>query len=97
MDHDAPDAEVDLLAIVDGEAIMCEVKSSWRSLRTCHIEDFIALAIKLRPDIAILAVMEEGERHTAQLALAKAELLAMGIKYELLTPKHYKVEGDPYL
>ena len=36
-DHDAPDAEVDLLAIVDGEAIMCEVKSSWRSLWTRHI------------------------------------------------------------
>src|ERR1700730_1717542 len=32
-----PDAEADLLLILDGKAVLCEVKSSWRVLRPAHI------------------------------------------------------------
>jgi hypothetical protein len=54
----SPDAEADLLVILDGQAMLCEVKSSWHGLRPAHIADFVALAPRLRPDIALLAVME---------------------------------------
>ncbi|MBK7464651.1 MAG: hypothetical protein IPJ50_19405 [Betaproteobacteria bacterium] len=96
-DYDNPDAEADLLAIVDGESILCEVKSAWRSLRTVHVEDFVGLAKRLRPDRAILAVMEEGKRLDDEIRNAEGALKADGIKFELLTPAAYRVDGDPFL
>jgi hypothetical protein len=52
--------EADLLVLLDGKALVCEVKSSWRALRTSDISDFVALASRLRPDCALLGVMEAG-------------------------------------
>ena len=97
--YDDPDAEADLLALVDGMAVLCEVKSAWRSLRPVHIDNLVALATRLRPDIAILAVMEEGKgtNPTAKLEEARTHLAAQGIKFELLTPAEYKVDDEPYL
>ena len=57
---DRSDGEADLLALVDGEAILCEIKSSWRNLRNVHIQDFVAKAKRLRPDKGLVAVMEKG-------------------------------------
>lgn len=91
------DAEADLLVLLDGQAMLCEVKSSWRSLRLLDIEKFITLARRLRPDIALLAIMEVGPGPTDQLAGALKQLSDEGIKFELLTPSAYEVEDDPYL
>jgi hypothetical protein len=90
-----PDAEADLLVLLDGQATLCEIKSSWRSLRTAHIDEFVALAVRLRPDIALLAVMEAGPGPAAQLAAARAQLDAQGIKFELLLPG--APAHDPFL
>jgi hypothetical protein len=57
-DYGKPDAEADLLAIVDGKSIFCQVKSAWRSLRTASGR-LVRIAKRLRPDRAILAVMED--------------------------------------
>ncbi len=43
------DAEADLLVLLDGRAMLCEVKSSWHGLRPSHIADFAKLASRLRP------------------------------------------------
>ena len=94
-ESDSPDAEADLLAISDGESILCEVKSSWHSLRGVHISDFVALASRLRPDTALLAVMEVGSGPTADLAAAQAQLADEQIRFELLTPD--TSDGFPYL
>jgi len=91
------DAEADLLVILDGQAILCEVKSSWHSLRRSHITDLIALASRLRPDIAMLAVMEAGSGPAADLDQARNQLAAEGIRFELLTPDQYNLNDDPYL
>lgn len=91
------DAEADLLAILDGQAVLCEVKSAWRSLRAVHIEDFILQAKRLRPNLAILAVMEIGSRFEKELKSASELLKLEGIKFELLTPDKYDVQDDPYL
>lgn len=94
---DNPDAESDLLVLVDGQAALCEVKSSWRSLRSSHIDDLVALASRLRPDIAILAVMEKGAGFGERLAVAQQQLSSEGIQFELLTPDSYDPADDPYL
>lgn len=91
------DAEADLLVILDGQAILCEVKSSWHSLRLTDISDFVALAIRLRPDTALLAVMEVGAGPVADLLAAKERLAVEGIHFELLTPNASENWDDPYL
>lgn len=96
-DYENPDAEADLLAIVDGETVLCEVKSAWRSLRIVHVEDFVRLAKRLRPDRAILAVMEEGKRLDDEIHRAESDLKEDGIQFELLTPARYRVQADPFL
>ena len=93
----SPDAEADLLVILDGRAMLCEVKSSWHGLRPAHATDFVALARRLRPDIAMLAVMEAGPGPATVLAEARAQLAAEQIEFELLTLNAYMPRDDPYL
>lgn len=89
------DAEGDLLAVVDGEAVLCEVKSSWTQFRS--VAKLVALAKRLRPDIALLAVMGKGVGPTAELEAARTQLAAEGIKFELITLDNHMPEDDPYL
>ena len=79
--------------------MLCEVKSSWHGLQRADVEDFVALAIRLRPDTATLAVMEAGAGPTADLEAATRQQLAIeGIKFELLTRDAYvPPDDDPYL
>jgi len=95
-DSPGPDAEADLLILLDGNAWLCEIKASWRSLRPSHIVDFVALARRLRPDTALLAVMEAGPSELqANIAAATAQLAAEGIEFELLTLDSYRPADDP--
>lgn len=96
-ESEEPGAEADLLVVLDGRAILCEVKSSWHSLRLTDISDFVALAIRLRPDTALLAVMEDDIGPEADLLAAKKQLADEGIDFELLTLKVYEAEDEPYL
>jgi hypothetical protein len=82
---------------VDGQAMLCEVKSSWHSLRPSHIADFVALARRLRPDTALLAVMDAGSGAADYLATAQEQLADEGIKFELLTTDTYMPADDPYI
>jgi len=96
-ESDSPDAEADLLVILDGQATLCEVKSSWHGLRPTHITDFVALASRLRPDTALLAVMEAGPGPATALAAARAQLAAERIELALITLDTYMPRDDPYL
>ncbi|MBT5881454.1 MAG: hypothetical protein HOH46_20560, partial [Rhodospirillaceae bacterium] len=96
-DSVSPDAEADLLAIIDGQAMLCEVKASWRILRHTDIRKFVKLATRLRPDTALLAVMENGSGPAAVLSEPRAQLSAEGIEFELLTPDKYWPDDGPYL
>lgn len=93
----APDAEADLLVLLDGQAFLCEVKSSWRRLRASDVEDLVALAKRLRPNTAVLAVMEAGSGLTSALMAARAQLAAEQIEFELVTPDLRTEGDDPYL
>jgi hypothetical protein len=66
-------------------------------LRANHIADLVELAKRLRPDVALLAVMENDEQLAAELAVARADLAEVGIEFELLTLRQSSLEDDPYL
>lgn len=96
-DAETPDAEADILALIDGEAVLCEVKSAWRSLRAVHVDALVELAKRLRPDRVVLAVMEGGVGHKNKVEEAKTQLSHEGIELELLTTAQYRAEDDPWL
>ena len=77
--------------------MLCEVKSSWHGLRPADISEFVALASRLRPDIALLAVMEAGRGPEVKLKEARAQLSSERIKFELLTPDIFAPRDEPYL
>lgn len=91
------DAEADLLISLDGRAILCEAKSSWTSLRQSDVEQFVELSIRLRPDIALLAVMEAGPARTIDAVAVQKRLAEHEIEFRMLTPEQYSVEDEPYL
>lgn len=93
----SPDAEADLLVLIDGKTVLCEVKASWSFLRAKHIANLVELAKRLRPDIALLAVMEGDRKLVSEIDAASEELQAVGITFELLTLEQYPLEDDPYL
>lgn len=83
----SPSAEADLLVISDGRAILCEVKYSWSLVRTSDITEFSSLSRKLRPDLALFAVMEGGAGPVGALEQARQELVSAGIQFEIMTPR----------
>jgi hypothetical protein len=58
--------------------------------------NFVSLGVRLRPDIALLAVMEVGSGPNEKTEEAKNQLAAVGFKFELLTPSNYMPE-DIYI
>jgi hypothetical protein len=94
---ESPDAESDLLVLVDGKAMLCEVKSSWRGLRASDLSDFMALAGRLRPDAALLGIMEVGSGPTGELEAAQRQLNAQGIEFEVVTLDAHSRQDGPYL
>jgi hypothetical protein len=95
--HDATSAEGDLLVISDGHAILCEVKSSWQLLKSCEVHKFAALGLRLRPDRALLAVMEEGPEPVHAVEQARQELSAAGIQFDVMRPYPDDRHDSPYL
>lgn len=98
-DSDQPSAEADLLVLLDGEAVLCEVKASWSSVRKDDIAKLVALAKRIRPDIAVFAVMEEEgrKRFKAPLEGATTQLSDCDIRLEVITPANCRVADDPML
>src|SRR3954452_8585475 len=78
-DRESLDAEADLLVLRDGQAILCEVKSSWSHLRASDIAKLVSLSKRLRPDVALLAVMDDNTTLRTEQRSAEAELKALGI------------------
>jgi hypothetical protein len=91
------DAEGDLLVVVDGRALLCEVKSSWRDVRVAELDKLAELALRLRPDVAVLAVMEAGDGPAAKIAEIRARLAEANIALEVIIPRADNGEDGPYL
>jgi hypothetical protein len=92
-----PDAEVDLLMVIDQATIVAEVKSSWASVRTADIAALGEVAKRINPDVAILAVMDSGRQYASRLGDLEAELKLADIKLRLMTLDTHPIEDDVYL
>jgi hypothetical protein len=96
--EETPQAEIDLLAVIDGRTVLCEAKSSWSRVRSSDITNLVALATRLRPDVALLGVMESGGGPTNDLQAAQTQLAAYGIEFEVLTLNDANnLQDGPYL
>ncbi|MCY1076002.1 hypothetical protein [Archangium lansingense] len=90
-----PTNEADLICVIDGKVCLCEVKSSSRSIA---LASFIQVAKRMRPDVAILAVMEPTSRALSdKLDELKRALEPDGIRAELLTFSEHHLDGTSYL
>lgn len=92
-----PDAEADVLALVDGACYLVEVKNSWRSCGPNDIKDLVEDAKRLRPDVALFAVMAGGQKRKEEIEKATSDLQALGIRFELLTTDTTREDDSPYL
>ena len=95
--HDSLDAEADLLVLCDGQAMLCEVKSSWSHLRASDIAKLVSLSKRLRPDVALLAVMDNNTTLRTEQDAAKTELEAVGIKFQVMQFDANADQDEPYL
>lgn len=82
-EKDEPDAEFDLLVMIDGRVSLCEVKNSDREIDS---EKLAELALKVRPDEVVIAVMQEATtRLRDDLSLLKSNLINAQIQARLIT------------
>lgn len=94
-DLERPDSELDLLAVSDGVVRLCEIKTSNKSI---DIKKFAELAIRLRPDIATLAVMEPKSAALERIFQTLTQLLeGTGIEAELITLHPSDIDDGPNL
>jgi hypothetical protein len=90
-----PDAELDLLVVMDGKVRLCEAKSSSRRIDIAKLAD---LARRLRPDIVTLAVMEPMSNGLQQRLTELQRLVRdFSITTELVTLANDDIEDSPTL
>jgi hypothetical protein len=84
------DAEIDLIAIVDGTVRLSEVKTSNQNV---ELEQSARLAWQIRPDIATLAIMEHQSAGTDR-RLVELQTLLQGsdIEAEVLTLQDHDID-----
>jgi hypothetical protein len=63
------------------------------------LASFVALAIRLRPDRAILAIMEPlaDKKLADEIDAAAKQLNDAGIRFKLITVEAYQPRGAPFL
>lgn len=89
-----PDAEIDLIAVVDGIVHLCEAKTS----NHVDVEKFAELALKIRPDVATLAIMEpHSQAVDRRLNELKRLLEGSDIAAEVLWLGENDIEDSPNL
>ena len=89
-------AEADLIVLIDGRTFLCEIKSSWTGVTPKEIDGLVNLALRLRPDVALLAVMDVDKSNRDFLA-AKEKLAADNIEFEVIAWDENDEEHSPYL
>ena len=89
------DAEIDLLCVVDGTTYLCEAKSSNGGI---DVDKFVDIAKRIRPDVAMLAIMEQTSPALNAVFTSVAHALAdTGIKPELLSLQDNDIDDSPSL
>jgi hypothetical protein len=95
-DENRPETDIDLTIVNNGIVIMCEVKQSERGFT--NPKRLADTMLKLRPDVAMIAVMEANGLALQKKFLEFSDYLeGTGIKPELLTlDAKNDISGDPY-
>ncbi len=88
--------EIDALMVVDGRLYLCEAKSS-AALDDNEIEKLISAATRIRPDVVLIACMEENGAGLNRAMQALRQRLPKGIEVEVLVFRHGALEDDPIL
>jgi predicted regulator of amino acid metabolism with ACT domain len=86
-----------LVVLADGKSFAVEVKNSWQNVSPSEISKLVDVAKKLRPDVAMLSVMESGRKKKKALENAAQELADAGIHFELLTLDQMPLTDNPHL
>ncbi|WP_156402061.1 hypothetical protein [Caulobacter sp. Root1472] len=92
-----PQTDIDLTIIDNGQVLMCEVKQSTRQFK--DPQGLARTMSRLRPDIAMIAVMEPlSPALTTKFAAFSTALDGTGIKPELMTlDAETDIDASPYL
>lgn len=77
-------AEFDLLAVVDGETYLCEIKSSARISKK-ELAAFATVANNVRPDKALLAIYVCDQKKLDKVQNDLSKLLTKGISAEIIS------------
>jgi hypothetical protein len=79
-----PTNEADLLAVVDGKTYLCEIKSSDRGI-PAEIRKFADIASKIRPDVALIAILHCSDKNRIKFKSDLEKLLPMGVSAEVIS------------
>ncbi|STR23434.1 Uncharacterised protein [Janthinobacterium lividum] len=90
-------AEADLLVLIDGRTYLCEIKSSWTGVTPREIDGLVSLALRLRPDVALLAVMEANNSSKRDFSATKEKLAEANIEFEVMAWEEWDADHTPYL
>lgn len=94
-DAGRPDAEIDVLAVCDGEVQLCEVKSSAYDI---DIEKLVLLALRIRPQQLLLAVMAPASPAIkVKLEQLRERLAATSIAVNSLTLEENDFDASTWL
>lgn len=95
----ARDTDVDLAAVIDGSAYAIEVKSSLRNFGASAQKDFVDLAKRLRPNVAVAAIMDACADEKREQILARLKMLLDDetIEIEVWTLESHPMASGPFL
>jgi hypothetical protein len=88
--------EIDALMVVDGRLYLCEAKSS-AALDGDEIEKLVSAATRIRPDVVLIACMEENAAGLSRAMQTLKQRLPKEIETELLAFQASALEDDPIL
>lgn len=77
----SPVAEADIMAVVDGELFICEVKSSGRDN---DFSRFLKVIERLRPDVALIAIMDDDVNIPQKIRNSIGNKIPKGVKFEIM-------------
>jgi len=83
-----PMTDLDLVANVDGNIYLVEVKSSFSNVKQKDLDQLKTFAEELRPDVVMLAVannLKDNDECVKMLQAFKKEFRVDGVRFELLT------------
>lgn len=78
-----PPSEIDALAVVDGKLVLCEAKTS-SNLKPKDFNRLLSVAIKIRPDVISIVVMEKVSTRLRKNVQGFRTALPKGIEVEVV-------------